>query len=148
MVLQRGQNNLVTGLDELAAVAVHHQVDGLGGAAGEDHFALVGRVDETLQLDARFLIGGGRPFRQGVHRPVDVGVLRGLVAHQAVYDGLRHLAGGRVVQVDQRLAFDLGMQDGKVGAYLFDIKDRRDVDWLGARVHGWLPVCASMRCCS
>ncbi len=32
----RGQDNFVTGRYELAAVAVHHQIDGIGGAAGED----------------------------------------------------------------------------------------------------------------
>jgi len=31
------------------------------------------------------------------------------------------------LKINQRFAFYLNMQDGKVGAHLLDIKDRRDV---------------------
>ena len=97
MVLERGQYDLVAGLDELAAVAVHHQVDRIGGAAGEDRFALFGCVDEALQLAPSGLVFGGRGLRQIMHRTMDISVLRRLIAHQAVDHRLRHLARCSVV---------------------------------------------------
>src|SRR5574341_18790 len=50
---------------------------------------------------------------------VDVRVLRLVVAGDAVDDRLRLLAGGGVVQVNQRFAVDLSLQGGEVLADLF-----------------------------
>ncbi len=139
MVLERGQDDLVAGPDELPAIAVHHQIDRVGGAAGEDHFAVFARIDETLHLAARLLVGGGRGFRQVMHAAVDVGVLRRLVAHHAVDHRLRHLARGRVVEIHQRLAADLEPEDREVGPDALDGEGCAPIG-LGARY--WIAVMA------
>ena len=169
VVLERGQDDFVAGADELAAIAVHHEVDRVRGAAGEDHFAVFARVDEALQLAPRFLVFGGRGFGQIMHPAMNVGVLRRLVAHQAVDHRLRHLAGRRVVEIDQRLAADFELQDRKIGADALHIQCagngcRHRISagrsplppGSGARGegagnvthlrHGWMLVCSSTAC--
>ena len=121
MVLERGQDDFVAGVDELAPVTVHRQVDRFGGAAGEDHLALLARVDEARERAPRLFVFGGGDLRQGMHCAVYVRVLGRLVAHQAVDHLLRHLAGGRIVQIDQRLAARPEFEDRKIGADALDV---------------------------
>ena len=151
MVLERRQDDFVARADELAAIAVHHEVDRIGRAAGEDHFAIFARVDEALQLAARFLVFGGRGFGQIVHTAIDVGMLRGLVAHQTVDHRLRHLAGCRVVEIDQRLAADLELEDRKIGADALNVECRGELRFQSrlVQVHGSdCSEFAQARCCS
>ena len=104
---------------------MRHQVDRVGRAAGEDHFAVLARVDEALDLAARFLVFEGRRLRQVVDAAIDIGVLRRLVADEAVDHLARHLARRRIVEIDERLAVDLELEDREVGADALDVVRRR-----------------------
>ena len=50
VMLERRQDDFVAGFEELAPVAVHHEVDRLGRAAGEDDSRFFARIDEARIL--------------------------------------------------------------------------------------------------
>ncbi len=114
MVLHDREHDLVAGLDALAAERVGHQVDGLGGVAGEDDLFLAGRVEEGAHLLARILVGFGRGIGEIVQPAVHVGVFGGIGVLQAIEHGLRLLRRGGIVEIDERLAVDLQREDRKI----------------------------------
>ena len=116
VMLQRGQDDLVTGLEEFATVPLRHQIDAVGGAAGENALARFFGVDEGLDLEPRLFVFRSRRFRQVVHGAVDIGVLRAAVFHPAINHPLRHLTRCCIIQKNQRLIFDLQAENGKVPA--------------------------------
>ncbi len=126
MVLQPRNDYLVAGLDESAAIAVHHQIDALGGAAREDDFVLVFGVDEALRLVPCFFELRGGVLAQGMHRTMNIGVLLGLIPHQPVDHGLRHLAACGIVQIHQRLAVDMARKNREIRTYARHIQQVSD----------------------
>ena len=126
VVLHLGDEHLVALADIRAAERLRDQVDGLGRAAHEDDLARVRRVQELLHLVAGLLVGARRPLAQQVHAAMDVGVVLGVAAHHRVDDGLRLLRRGGVVEIDERLAVDLLVQDGEVLPDSLDVEGRRD----------------------
>ena len=98
-----------------AAVGLRHQVDGLGRAAHKDDLAGSGRVDELLHRLARPLrTPRSRSCESVMHAAMDVGVVVLVIAHDRVDHRVRLLRGGRVVEIDQRRAVDLRVQDREV----------------------------------
>ncbi len=75
----------------------------------------------TLDSRARALVGGSGPLAQRVHTPVDVGVVLRVVADEGIDHGLRLLAGGRAVEIHERLAVDFLVQDREVLADTLDV---------------------------
>ena len=147
MVLELGNDDFVAGPDERPAVSVHHQVQRIRGAACINYFARLLRVDKALDFDTCALISRRRGFRQIVHAAMDVGVLRRLVAHQAVDHLLRHLTAGGVVQVHQRFAVDLEFQDRKFGADALYVEcavrlDRMENGTAGVHAVSFVCVCS------
>ena len=145
VVLEVRDDDLVAGADELAAVAVHHEIDALGAARREDDLALFLRVQEALHAAACAFIGVGRDCGQRVDAAMDVRVLVRLVAHEAVDDLLRHLARRGVVEEGQRLAVRMHVaQDREVGADALDVQgarvDGRLADGGDAHAISWPPV--------
>ena len=59
-----------------------------------------------------------------MHAAIDIGVLARLIAHQPVDHWLRHLARRRVIEIDQRLAVDLELENRKIGADAFNVEHR------------------------
>src|SRR3954465_15654017 len=55
---------------------------------------------------------------------VDVGMLSCLIMHQAIDHLLRHLAGCRIVEIDQRFSLNLEFKYRKIGANAFDVERR------------------------
>ena len=72
VMLHRRDDDLVAGADELAAVAVHHQVDAFGRAANKDALLRVARVDESFHLLARAFVGGGGLLAQVMNAAMNV----------------------------------------------------------------------------
>ena len=72
---------------------------------------------------ARRLVRGGRVFAQAMHS-TGVRVLLGVIARQAVDDQPRLLRGRRIVEIDERLAMDMALQNRKVAANRRDITRR------------------------
>ena len=115
VVLHDGQHDLVARPDVLPAPGAGHQVDALGGIAHEDQVP-GRRVDESGHPLAGFFVGVGRLLAQRVESPVDVGVQPRIVIVQGVEHHPGFLRRGAVVQVDQRLAVHLPVQNGEIAA--------------------------------
>ena len=106
------------GLERAPAPALGHEVDPLGRAAGEDDLAGRRRVEKPRDPRAHAVVGHGGTLAQVVDAPVDVGVLGAVEPADGVDDGTGLLAGGGVVEVDQRLAAHLLRQDREILAQL------------------------------
>src|ERR1043166_3918876 len=130
VVLHLGDDDLVTLSDELAPVAVHDEVDGLGDAAHEDALARLARVQEPSRLLARALVGRGRLLAQVVDAAVYVRVLLAQVFRAALDDDARNLRRGRVVEVDERLAVHRLGENGEVFADALHVPAFRSVSFL------------------
>ena len=87
VVLHDGEYNLVAILKEIA-VGGSHEVDGLGGATGEDDLLDGGGVDHAAHALAGDLLQVGGLLRQGMDASVDVG----LVLKIHAVDGIDHAA--------------------------------------------------------
>jgi hypothetical protein len=59
---------------------------------------------------------------QVVDATVDVGVLLGVESGDGIDDSLGLLAGGRVIEINQRLSTNLLAEDREIGANALDIK--------------------------
>ena len=116
MVLHLGGDDAVARVDVGHRPRERHEVDGLGRVADEDDVLDGRRVDERRHLAARLLVGVGRFHAEGVDSPVDVRVVALVVVHERLNHRARLLRGGGVVEVDQRLAVHLSLQDGKIVA--------------------------------
>ena len=120
VVLHLGQDHLVT-LGKIAPKARRHQVQGLGGAPGEDDLGLR-RAYEGADLFPRVFIEFCGFIRQGMQAAVDVGVA---VSHQVRHgldDRLGLLGRGGAVQVDERPVADPAGEDRELAADSFRIK--------------------------
>ena len=106
VMLHRGDDDLVAGADELASIAVHHEIDSFGRAAHKDALTHVTRVDEAFHFFTRAFVGGGRFLAQVMNAAMDVRVLLFEINAAAIDDYLRHLRRGGVVEIDQRFAID------------------------------------------
>ena len=115
VVLHVGEDDDVAGGERGAAPGVGHQVGGLGCAPGEDDLPGGGGVDEPGGLGPGRLVGGGGLLGEGVHAPVDVGVVLLVVLVEGVEHGPGLLGGGGRVEVHEPLAVDPAVEDREVG---------------------------------
>ncbi len=114
-MLHLGQDDQVAGFQVGACPGICHQVDRLGGIAGEDDL-LGGRcIDELRHLFTGLLVHGRGFFRQGMHTPVDVGVVGAVKRFHRFQHRQRFLRGGRGIEIDQRnTRAHFPAQDGKI----------------------------------
>src|SRR6202165_5605926 len=118
MVLHLGQQDPIATTDIHPAPGVAHQVDGLGGVAGEDDLLDGGGVDEGGHPLTCRLVGGRRLLADGVDAAMRVGVVAAVVVVHDVDHGRRLLRGGGAVEVDQRLAVDSAAENREVGSHV------------------------------
>ena len=85
-----------------------HEVDGFGGAAGDDDPL---GVEALLEFGTAGLVAFGGLPSQGVDGSVNVGVGLRIVPVHRIQNDLRLLRGGCVVEVDQRVAVDLALKN-------------------------------------
>lgn len=116
VMLHFGEENDVSRFQVSAAPSVCDEVDGLGGASSEDDLVGGLSVEKTGDLCARIFVSFGGSSAQFVESSVDVGVVVFVVVNDRLDDGSRLLGGGRVIQVDERVAMDFLMKDGEIGA--------------------------------
>ena len=129
MVLHDREHDLVAGLDVRLAPGRRHEVDRLGGVAGEDDLFGAPGVEKLRHLCAAAFIGFGRRIGEVMQPAMHVGVF-GLVGFgHAVEHGSRLLRRGGVVEIDQLLAIDLQRQRRKIlpdaGDIVGTVRDRR-----------------------
>ena len=116
VVLELRDDDGVAGPEVVAAPRVRDEVERFRRVAHEDHLAHVGRVQQGAHLLAGAFETGGGALAEDVHRPVDVRV-RGLVERRHRVEHLaRLLRAVRRVEVRERLAVDLLLEDGEVRA--------------------------------
>ena len=116
VVLHLGGEDDVAGLEVGVAPGSGDEVDGLGGAAGEDDLGGVGGVDEFGGAGAGGFIAVGGAHGERVESAVDVGVVAFVVAGDGVDHRARFLRGGSVVEIDEGLAADVLVEDGEIDA--------------------------------
>src|SRR5262249_56652061 len=93
VVFHRRDDDLVSLLEKSSPITLRNQVYRLRSAANEDNFPFAPGVNKALDFLARRFIGCGRPFAQIVDAPMNIRILRAVVATQCVDDTLRLLAG-------------------------------------------------------
>ena len=126
VVLHVREHDRVAGAQVGARPRVRDEVDGLGRVAHEHDLRLGAGADETGDLAARELVGGGGFLGDRVDAAVDVGVVVPVAVVHRVEHGERLLRRRRGVEVRDALAVDLALEQRKVAL------DRGDVE----RVHG------------
>ena len=146
VVLEVAEQDDVARLEPLAAVAVGHQVDALGGVAGEDQLGVAAAADEAADPAPGLLHGLGGLLGQPVGAPVHVGVGRLVVLVHGVEHGPGLLRGGGRVEVDEVTPGGTAPQDGEVLLDPLDVERRRGRGGGGQR-HDSYPS-ASSRCAS
>ena len=104
VVLHLGQDDDVAAIDVLATPRIRDEVDRLGRVAGEHDLVRVRGVDEPGDAGAGRFIGRRGPLADLVDPAVDVRVVLAVVGIHGVNHGLRLLARGRRVEIDERLS--------------------------------------------
>ncbi len=125
VVLHRRQHHLVAGVDIHAAKRLGDKVDRLRGAARENHVANARSANKALHAEARLFIRLGGPLAERVDGTMHVGVVRLIVMANRLDDRAWLLRRCGVVEVDQRLAVHLLLQDRKVRPNALHVKARR-----------------------
>ena len=118
VVLHDRNDDLVALADIRLTPGRRHQVDRLGGAAGENDLLAATGVEELCDPLAAALIALGRDVGEVMQAAMHVGVFAGIGLHHAVEHRLRLLRGGGVVEIDQRLAIDLQRQRREILPHL------------------------------
>ena len=87
------------------------EVDALGGTAGDDDLV---RIETLLEFTAARFVPLGRFSSKGVDGSVDVRVGLGVIIVHRIKNDLRFLRGRSVVEVNEWMAVDLALEDGKL----------------------------------
>jgi hypothetical protein len=118
VMLHLGREDHVAGL-EPAAETARDDVDAFGRAAGEDDLRGIGGVDEFRDAGPGPLKRVGRPIGQRVQAAMDVAVVALVIPDQRVDHAAGLLRRCSIIEIDERLAVDLLVQDREVGADVF-----------------------------
>ena len=111
MVFHFGQNDGVSFGQVCSTPCMGDEVDALGGAAGDDDLI---RIETLLEFTAAGFVPLGRFSSKGVDGSVDVGVGLGVVIVHRIENDLRFLRGRGVVKINEWMAVDLALEDGKL----------------------------------
>ena len=104
VVLHHREENFVPLLEVGVTPGARHQIDGFAGIAGEDNLAGTGRTHEGRRRAAGRLKGIGGTGTELVRTAMHVGVVAAVVLLQRFEHLTGLLAGGSVIEIDQRAA--------------------------------------------
>ena len=124
MVLDIGDDDLIAFFHECLAKTVRHQVDRLGGAAGENNFLWARRVEQPGNLLPHVLEHYRGVFAQFVRSPTDGAIFFRVELANFFDDAPWLLRSGGVIEIHQRFAVYRLRQHGKIRANLIDIEWR------------------------
>ena len=82
VMLHGGDDNVISLSQVRACITLGYQIDSVGGALHEYNLLVGGRVKELPRLAPTHVEVLGGALTKGVHAPVDVGVVRGIVINQ------------------------------------------------------------------
>ena len=122
VVLHLGEQDDVAGAEKFSAPRLRHEIDALRRPAREDDLVRARRAEVVAPRLPRALVRLGRARTQLVQAAMHVGVVVLVVVAQRLDHRARLLRRGRVVEIDQRLAVHLFVQDREV------LADRGPVD--------------------
>jgi hypothetical protein len=114
----------IAGLQFRAQETLRDQVDGFGGATGKNDLAFGWSVDKLRQLSASSLIQICRFLAQRVNPAVNICVVLTIKIIDCVNHCERPLRRSRSIEIDQRFATHLPLQDRKIPADAVDIESR------------------------
>ena len=119
VVLHLCNQHLVACLHLRLTERASHEVDGLGGAAGEHDLLGFSCMDKRTNLLTRRLMKVGGLLRQVVHPTVHIRIhVEILIAH-GIQHTERFLCGGRIIQIHQRLSIHFPRQNREVFPHLY-----------------------------
>src|SRR5882762_9052396 len=121
-MLERADEDLISGPQARAAVGLCDQIDRLGGAADKDDLARAAGIYETPYALARTLVRGGGGLTERMHAAMHVGVRVCLVVLDRPQHRQRALRGCSAVQIYQRMPVHQGVEDGKVAAHALGVE--------------------------
>lgn len=98
------------------------QVDGLGRTPGKYDFLGRRCIDKRRKPDTGLLISLGSLLAQGMHTPMNVGIVLAIKITDSVDDLLWSLRRCRSIKVNQWLAVYTALQNGKVRANLLQVQ--------------------------
>ena len=145
VVLELGDEHEVAGAEVVEPPGVGDQVQGLGRVADEDDLPHRRRVDERARLLARSLEGRRRALAELVDAAMDVRVRRLVEVRHRVEHLPRLLRARGRVEVGERLAVEVLLEDREVGAELGGVERRRDLNGHVSTVPSRLPEAAGRR---
>src|SRR5258706_677968 len=116
VMFHRRDDDFIAGLKKTPAVTLRDQIDRFGGAAHKDDFFFGSGVEEPANLGARRFVGRSGLLAQEVHTAGNIGILRAVVTAHRIDYRLRLLTCRPVVQIDQRFAMYLLLENRKIGA--------------------------------
>ncbi len=108
------EQNHIAGFEIFRAPGRGDEVDGLRRAARENDFFGALRVDESGRPLPRRLVSRRGAVAQFMDAAMDVRVVALVIMHQRVNHRARFLRRGGVVEINQRLAVDLLVEDRKI----------------------------------
>ena len=115
VVFQRRDENVVALRDAAGqGEDVGDEVDAVGGAGGENDFLARRGVEVGRHGVPRLFVGVGGGAGEVVGAAVDVRVERLVIMARGVHHRARLLGGGGVVEVNQRVAVDLAVEDREI----------------------------------
>ena len=120
VMLHHRDDDFVASLQHLTEGGCH-QVDSLGGTAGENHLLHTAGINEGTHLFACEFHKVGGFLRQGVNATVHVGLVVVIHPVNRLDDGTGRLRRGGIVQIDERATLNLALQDREILANPFDI---------------------------
>lgn len=116
VVLKDGKENHVVLVEIVPPPRFRDEVDRLRATLGEDDLLRVGGVDECPDNLTRSFICDGRTLGEHVHAPVHVRILFRIELLHPIQDGLGFLRSRCGIEVDQRMALNLLIQERKLPA--------------------------------
>ena len=121
MVLHLRHEYFVASLHLRLAERAGHEVDGLCGTSRKHNLLRLAGIDELAHFFAGGLVQVGSLLTEIVNTTMHIGIdIQILVPH-----GVEHaqglLRGGRIVEIDQRLAIYFPLQNGKIGPYFLNV---------------------------
>ena len=120
MVVGNSGDHFVSGVQQRGKAA-GDQVDGLGGAPGEEDAVPFIRIHIRGYVRSGFFVGGGGFLAEVVDAPMDVAIDSIVELHQGIQDLLRLLGGSRIVQIGQRIAVNRLFQYREIFSYVIGI---------------------------
>ena len=125
VMLHAGAEDDITRLQISVTPGIGDEVDAFSGAASEDNLIFGRSRDEAGDGAAGGLKAIGGSHAEGVEGTVDVGVVTLVVVRECLDDAAGLLGGGGAVEVDERMAVDLLLEDGEVVSDARPVHDRR-----------------------